>query len=332
MIRTAIVILALQPAAAVAPDAAALTRGREITRLVHAGDAAVLGPQLSPEFLAAVGGQDGLAQFLKKVETDAGRELAVLGEYSFLEAGTVSYYRVSRYEKLASATARWVWKPGGAIEGGSIQPTAQPAATDKLGYRTQANLRLPFGRAAAGGAWQVAWGGRDAIHNYHVKDAGQRFAYDLVVARGGAIWRGEGKANADHFCWGEPLLAPAAGRVLVAAGSYPDNPGPGALAPNVPPAGNHVVIDHGRGERSLIGHLQAGSLAVRAGQQVAAGQKLGTCGNSGRSSLPHLHYHLQTGAAYNQGVGLPAQFIGYVSGGRRVPRGEPVRGELINPR
>jgi murein DD-endopeptidase MepM/ murein hydrolase activator NlpD len=117
--------------------------------------------------------------------------------------------------------------------------------------------------------------------------------------------------------------------VVVAVDFVADN-APGTLNADYPP-GNHVVIDHGNGEHSLLAHLRRGTVEVRAGDDVEAGALLGRCGNSGRSSMPHLHYHLQTGAAYAEGVGLPAFFRGYLSGGRLVERGEPVRGEWLAP-
>lgn len=329
--RTAVLAFVLLTAAVPASDEAALERGRELTRLLHAGDSATLSGRFSPEFLEKVGGAPGLSKLVDKLREEAGRELSVSDERTYAEAGTVSYYRLSRYEKIPDVTARWVLKPGGTVLGVSIHPSVTPAPTDKLDYRTRANLRLPFGRVVGGGEWQVAWGGRDPISNYHVVAPDQRFAYDFVVARDGAVWRGEGARNEDHFCWGQPLVAPAAGRVVTAVGEHPDNPRPGATTEGVPPPGNHVVIEHGEGEHSLIAHLAQGSLAVRAGQQVAAGQRLGTCGNSGRSTLPHLHYHLQTGSAFGEGVGLPAQFNDYVISGKPVARGEPQRGERILP-
>lgn len=217
-----------------ASDEAALERGRELTRLLHAGDSTALSGRMSPEFLEKVGGAAGFAKLVAKLHEEAGRELSVVEERTYPEAGTISYYRVSRYEKMPDVTARWVLKPDGPVLGVSIRPSATPAPTDKLEYRTQANLRLPFERIADGGAWQVAWGGRDPISNYHVAAPDQRFAYDFVVARDGAVWRGEGDSNEDHFCWGQPLLAPAAGRVVTAVGGHPDNPRPGATAEGVP--------------------------------------------------------------------------------------------------
>jgi murein DD-endopeptidase MepM/ murein hydrolase activator NlpD len=92
-----------------------------------------------------------------------------------------------------------------------------------------------------------------------------------------------------------------------------------------------VILDHGNGEFSLLAHLRRGSVAVRPGATVAAGQKLGECGNSGNTSEPHLHYHLQNTAVFGRAEGLPAQFMVYTADGRPVTRGEPVRGQTIHP-
>ena len=54
--------------------------------------------------------------------------------------------------------------------------------------------------------------------------------------------------------------------------------------------GNCVVIDHGNSEFSLLAHMQEGSVTVKVGDQVVAGQVIGKLGNSGSSFGPHLHY------------------------------------------
>jgi hypothetical protein len=327
-------ILAVAAAiAAPAPQdrAEAVVRGRALTQLLLAADADALAPQLAPAFLQAIGGPAGLALFAGQIAAQAGAEQEVLREAAFEEGGNWSYYRVSRFASLADVTTLWVIGPDGLVAAASVRPTPAPAPSVHEDYRTRAPLRLPFGAPANGGAWYVAWGGRDAVHNYHVVAADQRFAYDFLVARGGRLFAGDGARNEDHFCWDEPVLAPAAGRVVRALGDIPDNPRPGARTPNVTPPGNHVVIDHGGGEFSLIAHFQAGSLAVREGEAVAAGQLLGRCGNSGNSSAPHVHYHLQTGPAYGEGVGLPAVFNAYRADGEAISSGEPVRGQRLLP-
>lgn len=54
--------------------------------------------------------------------------------------------------------------------------------------------------------------------------------------------------------------------------------------------GRLVEIDHGLGVRTRYAHLAA--IAVRTGQRVVAGQRIGLLGSSGRSTGPHLHYEV----------------------------------------
>jgi murein DD-endopeptidase MepM/ murein hydrolase activator NlpD len=54
--------------------------------------------------------------------------------------------------------------------------------------------------------------------------------------------------------------------------------------------GNVVLIDHGFGYKSRYAHLQ--SIVVKPGDTIVRGQMIGTLGNSGRSTGPHLHYEV----------------------------------------
>lgn len=54
--------------------------------------------------------------------------------------------------------------------------------------------------------------------------------------------------------------------------------------------GNGVFLDHGNGLRTIYCHLKKGSLVVKRGQKVKAGQKLAQVGQSGFSEFPHLHF------------------------------------------
>jgi len=54
------------------------------------------------------------------------------------------------------------------------------------------------------------------------------------------------------------------------------------------PYGLTVVVDHGYGYRTLYGHLS--SIAVRFGQRLERGDRVGLVGSTGRSTGPHLHY------------------------------------------
>lgn len=185
-------------------------------------------------------------------------------------------------------------------------------------------MQLPFK-----GEWYVAWGGREHYLNKHVVAPDQRFAYDLMYAEEGKLSIDNPTKNEDYFGFGKPIFSPASGSVIVAVDSVEDNR-LGVMNSKSQP-GNYVVIDHDNGEYSLLAHFKRGTVAVKEGSQVKAGDLLGQCGNSGQSTVPHLHYHLQTGKDYNKGDGLPMFFHDYRADGKKIATGEPIRGQYISP-
>lgn len=58
--------------------------------------------------------------------------------------------------------------------------------------------------------------------------------------------------------------------------------------------GNHIIVNHSFGYRSLYGHLS--SIEVYEGQKVKRGELIGYVGNTGTSTAPHLHYEVEKGA------------------------------------
>lgn len=54
--------------------------------------------------------------------------------------------------------------------------------------------------------------------------------------------------------------------------------------------GNYLLIDHG-GFQTLYGHCE--TLVAKAGDTVRAGEQIATCGSTGRSTGPHLHFELR---------------------------------------
>ena len=54
--------------------------------------------------------------------------------------------------------------------------------------------------------------------------------------------------------------------------------------------GNHVVIDHGYGYKTLYAHMS--KTAVKRNQMVSRGDVIGFVGNTGKSVAPHLHYEV----------------------------------------
>ncbi|MBX3012025.1 MAG: peptidoglycan DD-metalloendopeptidase family protein [Caldilineaceae bacterium] len=88
-----------------------------------------------------------------------------------------------------------------------------------------------------------------------------------------------GHAAIDIGSWmGAPVKASDGGYVVQAGGGW--NSG----------YGNHVVIDHGNGYRTLYAHMT--SVFVSPGENVTKGQQIGTVGNTGNSTGPHLHFEV----------------------------------------
>jgi hypothetical protein len=95
---------------------------------------------------------------------------------------------------------------------------------------------------------------------------------------------------------GVRVLAAAPGRVRAVRDDVVDRsftePGQDAVV-RQRECGNGVVIVHEDGWESQYCHLRNGSVAVRPGQSVAAGDALGRVGLSGRTEFPHLHFELR---------------------------------------
>lgn len=203
------------------------------------------------------------------------------------------------------------------------------AASEPAATKSQTELSLPLK-----GRWLVFWGGDTRALNHHHDVPAQRFAFDLVgVNEKGETHRGDGARNEDYFCFGREILAPADGIVVEAIDGVRDN-----TPPSMNPyclVGNCVVIQHRPNEVSVLAHLQRGSVAVKAGESVKRGQLLGKCGNSGNSSEPHLHYHLQDSPIFQGASGIKCVFqkVVVTKDGRGETKANysPVKGDIISP-
>ncbi|MDD3359886.1 MAG: M23 family metallopeptidase [Parabacteroides sp.] len=61
--------------------------------------------------------------------------------------------------------------------------------------------------------------------------------------------------------------------------------------------GNCLVIKHGFGYQTLYGHMD--KFKARVGQKVTRGEIIGTVGNTGKSTGPHLHYEVMVRGKYD---------------------------------
>lgn len=162
------------------------------------------------------------------------------------------------------------------------------------------------------GAWYVGAG--STFHTGHRWSPMEEFAYDLLqTGADGRTHRGKGTRFADYYAYGKPVLAAAAGKVIIAINDEPEDPavmkrpdesveayferlqgeqferiaGGGRAV-----GGSQVMIDHGNGEFSFYAHLKPGSVRVKEGDKVETGAQLGLLGSSGNSTEPHLHFQV----------------------------------------
>jgi hypothetical protein len=225
---------------------------------------------------------------------------------------------------------KWSMAPENySLIGFSASDAGRVAITSKENYEVRTKLQLPIK-----GEWMVFWGGPTVKQNYHAAYPTQRFALDLMPAEDSAkTWRaarGEALALTDFACYGSPVFAPAAGKVVVAVDTIPDNP-VGKFHPTSE-KGNYIIIEHQKGEFSLFAHLKQGSLKVKVGNEVKAAEEVGQCGNSGRTTSPHLHYDLIDNAKIGRGtLSLPAKFYNYIADSVLIKIGKPVQWQKIKP-
>jgi hypothetical protein len=199
-----------------------------------------------------------------------------------------------------------------------------------------AGHRMPEGRSVElsfplrDGTFAAASAGGNRLVNFHLRTLedprlaawrGQSHAVDIVKlddigmrARGFA----PGDLNA-YAVFGQPVLAPCAGRIVALQDGLPDQSPPGRDIEALP--GNFVVLECDDFQ-VLLAHLKQGSASVRLEELVSPGQALGQVGNSGNSTEPHLHIHAQLPGSEPgalDGAPLPITF-----GGRYLARNDRV--------
>lgn len=141
-----------------------------------------------------------------------------------------------------------------------------------------------------------------------------KLAFDFLATRGNklpyrvAVFLRHlfGSIRVDEtYAWGQPVFAPLDGIVAACSDGSPDRerismvrdlakllcspPRPGS--PFQAYGGNYIILRCGN-VYPLLAHLRCGSIRVKAGDHVRAGDKIGEVGNSGSSIQPHLHFQI----------------------------------------
>jgi murein DD-endopeptidase MepM/ murein hydrolase activator NlpD len=178
------------------------------------------------------------------------------------------------------------------------------------------------------GVWYVGYGA--SFHTGHRWAIPEEFALDIAkVGESGLSHKGDGTRFDDYYAYGADVLAAADGRVTSVANDQQEDPSAMQRSNETQEAyfarlqkeqgerlakgltaitGNYVMIDHGKNEYSLYAHLQPGSVGIRVGDQVKAGDVIGKLGSSGNSTEPHLHFHVCDKPDPLMCAGIPVNF------------------------
>ena len=174
-------------------------------------------------------------------------------------------------------------------------------------YQNKTEYILPFE-----GEWAVFNGCFTKAHSHSWNIVTQRYAYDFIMIDSAAKSYNQDPLNyEDYYCYDKNIVAPADGRVVNIYNKANDSIilKPGAfITRSRHIAGNYIVIKHAENEYSLCAHLKKDSFRLKVGDDVKQGQVIATCGNTGNSTEPHLHFQLQTTPHFFRGVGLPIKF------------------------
>ena len=173
------------------------------------------------------------------------------------------------------------------------------------------------------------------VRSHHRFIPSNEFALDFFkTGADGALDNGGRKSATDDFGFGQPIHAVADGEVIFVIDDQTQDPEAlmrqdgesikdararitryqmGRFAENfrAAAAGNLVTIKHekdGQTEYSSYGHLDSGSVAVTVGDRVKQGDVIGLVGNTGDSTLTHLHFQLNDGADAFHTRSLPVTF------------------------
>lgn len=158
------------------------------------------------------------------------------------------------------------------------------AHRERYGRESAIQVRLPIM-----GEWTISQGYNGGIT--HKGEWASALDFDVRNAEG-KTYNEPGGEVADYFCFDRPVVAPAEGRVVKVLDGIKDNPIKGVDLRNN--WGNTVVIQHAEGLYSKLSHLRMGSIRVEEGDRVEFGEVLASCGSSGRSPEPHVHFQVQS--------------------------------------
>lgn len=136
-----------------------------------------------------------------------------------LSANTV-YSRYSQFTKRKEPIFMvMILNEQGQIEMLEPHPDPPPTGNRYSDYTDKTRLKLPFN-----GDWFVYQGGRFVYENQNAFRDAERYAMTFTVLKKGHPYSGDGSKNEQFYCYGQPVLVPADGTVMLVTDSYANNP------------------------------------------------------------------------------------------------------------
>jgi murein DD-endopeptidase MepM/ murein hydrolase activator NlpD len=182
------------------------------------------------------------------------------------------------------------------------------------------------------GRWMAGAG--PSMTGHHRWASVQEFAFDFIkIGEGLSVYKNKGETLTDFYAYGEPVYAIGDGIVVSVLDGIDESSDNlkkegekeeeyfgrvRALQQKLMAKGfqyiygNHVMIRHANAEYSTYLHLKNGSPAVKIGDVVKQGQKIGELGHSGNSTEPHLHFHVLKGPDMLYSRSIPVVFSNIV--------------------
>ncbi|WP_454916266.1 M23 family metallopeptidase [Xanthobacter sediminis] len=147
----------------------------------------------------------------------------------------------------------------------------------------------------------------------------ETYAIDYLQFVDDLPFTGDGSRNEQYPTYDQPVLAVAGGEVVAILDGMAD------VAPNSQTrgvegpldfGGNYVLQRIAPGVYAFYAHFRTGTVAVKVGDRLKAGDELGKVGSSGNSTAPHLHFGLLDRPDIITGNAVPFVFTAYTLTGR----------------
>ncbi|MFY8019895.1 MAG: M23 family metallopeptidase [Bacteroidia bacterium] len=163
------------------------------------------------------------------------------------------------------------------------------------------------------GTWRASHAGGHSSVNYHLAIPQQAYAIDLLkVNDDGNFFTGTGTAITDYICLNDSVFSPVNGKIAFVIDSF-NNEQVLKKGDTINPLGNYIAIEIAKEKFVILAQLNKGSIKVKQGDEVKAGDHLAQVGNSGNTTWPHLHMQVSNKADVyaNDAIGLPFVFKNY---------------------